>query len=58
MDSRKKEIIVLSTFTAVALAAIGIGISHNQSRTLDSNKGVEETVERFTPTSEVENIII
>ena len=58
MDSRKKEIIVLSTFTAVALAAIGIGISHNQSRTLDSNKGVEETVERFTPTSEVENILI
>ena len=58
MDSRKKEIIVLSTFTAVALAAIGIGISHNQSRTLDSNKGVEETVERFTPTSEVESILI
>ena len=58
MDSRKKEIIVLSTFTAVALAAIGIGITHNQSRTLDSNKGVEETVERFTPTSEVESILI
>ena len=58
MDSRKKEIIVLSTFTAVALAAIGIGITHNQSRTLDSNKAVEETVERFTPTSEVESILI
>ena len=58
MNSRKKEIIVLSTFTAVALAAIGIGITHNQSRTLDSNKGVEEAVERFTPTSEVENILI
>ena len=58
MDSRKKEIIVLSTFTAVALAAIGIGITHNQFRTFDSNKDVEKTVERFTPTSEVESILI
>jgi hypothetical protein len=58
MDSRKKEIIVLTTFTAVALAAIGIGINHNQSRKSEPHKAVEKAVERFTPTSEVGSILI
>ena len=58
MDSRKKEITVLLTFTAVAIVAIGIGINHNQTRKLESNKAVEKAVERFTPTSEAESILI
>lgn len=54
----KKEIVTLLTVTAVAVTAIGIGISRNHSRKTAALKTVEETLKSGVPSPEIESVLI